>query len=294
MQSAIQNDEDNLRGSLWMIAAMAGFAIEDSLLKIATQTMPVSQVLVMFGLIGAGVFFILARMQHTPIFTKDALSAAMRLRVIFEFTGRLFYILALAMTSLSGTTVILQATPLVVVGGAALFMGEPVGWRRWTAICLGLIGVVIVLRPSSDDFSVLSILAVVGMLGFAGRDLASRAAPVSLTPAVLGIYGFLTLVLAGACYGLWEGKAYVRTDLQTSGLLILSVAVGVFAYTSLMTAMRTGQVSMVTPFRYIRLIFGIGLGVLVFGEPLDAPMIWGSMTIVGAGLFLLMRSEKRR
>ena len=294
MQSAIQNDKDNLRGSLWMIAAMAGFAIEDSLLKIATQTMPVSQVLVMFGLIGAGVFFILARMQHTPIFTKDALSAGMRLRLIFEFTGRLFYILALAMTSLSGTTVILQATPLVVVGGAALFMGEPVGWRRWTAICLGLIGVVIVLRPSSDDFSVLSILAVVGMLGFAGRDLASRAAPVSLTPAVLGIYGFLTLVLAGACYGLWEGKTYVRTDLQTSGLLILSVAVGVFAYTSLMTAMRTGQVSMVTPFRYIRLIFGIGLGVLVFGEPLDAPMIWGSMTIVGAGLFLLMRSEKRR
>lgn len=294
MQSAIQIDKDNLRGSLWMIAAMAGFAIEDSLLKIATQTMPVSQVLVMFGLMGAGVFFILARMQHTPIFTKDALSAAMRLRVIFEFTGRLFYILALAMTSLSGTTVILQATPLVVVGGAALFMGEPVGWRRWTAICLGLIGVVIVLRPSSDDFSALSILAVVGMLGFAGRDLASRAAPVSLTPAVLGIYGFLTLVLAGTCYGLWEGKAYVRTDLQTSGLLILSVAVGVFAYTSLMTAMRTGQVSMVTPFRYIRLIFGIGLGVLVFGEPLDAPMIWGSMTIVGAGLFLLMRSEKRR
>lgn len=294
MQSAIQIDKDNLRGSLWMIAAMAGFAIEDSLLKIATQTMPVSQVLVMFGLMGAGVFFILARMQHTPIFTKDALSAAMRLRVIFEFTGRLFYILALAMTSLSGTTVILQATPLVVVGGAALFMGEPVGWRRWTAICLGLIGVVIVLRPSSDDFSALSILAVVGMLGFAGRDLASRAAPVSLTPSVLGIYGFLTLVLAGACYGLWEGKAHVRTDLQTSGLLILSVAVGVFAYTSLMTAMRTGQVSMVAPFRYIRLIFGIGLGVLVFGEPLDAPMIWGSMTIVGAGLFLLMRSEKRR
>ncbi len=294
MQSAIQIDKDNLRGSLWMIAAMAGFAIEDSLLKIATQTMPVSQVLVMFGLMGAGVFFILARMQHTPIFTKDALSAALRLRVIFEFTGRLFYILALAMTSLSGTTVILQATPLVVVGGAALFMGEPVGWRRWTAICLGLIGVVIVLRPSSDDFSVLSILAVVGMLGFAGRDLASRAAPVSLTPSVLGIYGFLTLVLAGACYGISEGKAYVRTDLQTSGLLILSVAVGVFAYTSLMTAMRTGQVSMVTPFRYIRLIFGIGLGVLVFGEPLDAPMIWGSMTIVGAGLFLLMRSEKRR
>jgi drug/metabolite transporter (DMT)-like permease len=102
------------------------------------------------------------------------------------------------MTSLSGTTVILQATPLVVVGAAALFMNEPAGWRRWSAICVGLIGVLIVLQPCSDDFSALSILAVIGMLGFAGRDLASRAAPVSVTPSVLGVYGFLTLILAGA------------------------------------------------------------------------------------------------
>src|SRR6056300_1601465 len=177
---------DNLTGSLWMIAAMAGFAVEDSLLKIATQTLPVSQVLVVFGNLGASVFAGLARRSGAQLFTKDVASRAMRIRFVFEFLGRLFYILALALTSLSGTTVILQATPLVVVAGAAIFLGEKVGWRRWSAIAIGFFGVLVVLCPSSDDVSARSILAIIGMLGFAGRDLTSRVAPASLRPSVLG------------------------------------------------------------------------------------------------------------
>ena len=285
---------DNLTGSLWMIAAMAGFAVEDSLLKIATQTLPVSQVLVVFGILGASVFAGLARRSGAQLFTKDVASRAMRIRFVFEFLGRLFYILALTLTSLSGTTVILQATPLVVVAGAAIFLGEKVGWRRWSAIAIGLFGVLVVLRPSSDDFSALSILAIIGMLGFAGRDLASRAAPASLRPSVLGFYGFVTLVIAGASFAIWEGRAYVMPDTKTATIVVAAVAVGVFSYTSLMKAMRTGQVSIVTPFRYIRLIFGVGLGVVLFGEPLDAPTLWGSAIIVGAGLFLLSRGNRAK
>jgi drug/metabolite transporter (DMT)-like permease len=77
-------------------------------------------------------------------------------------------------------------------------------------------------------------------------------------------------------------------------IVVAAVAVGVFSYTSLMKAMRTGQVSIVTPFRYIRLIFGVGLGVVLFGEPLDAPTLWGSAIIVGAGLFLLSRGNRAK
>ena len=293
MPNSTTPEKENLRGSLWMIASMAGFAIEDSLLKIATQSLSVSQVLVMFGVLGALVFFIQTRLQKTPVFSTAALAPTLRIRIVFEFTGRLFYVLALAMSSLSGTTVILQATPLVVVAAAALFMGEPVGWRRWLAIIIGLIGVLIVLRPSSNDFSALSFLAVIGMLGFAGRDLASRAAPASVTPTLLGFYGFITLILAGVCYGVVERREYQVPETYTAIVLIAAVFVGVFSYTSLMKAMRTGEVSVVTPFRYVRLIFGITLGVLVFEEPLDPPMIWGSIIIVSAGLFLLMRNNMR-
>jgi drug/metabolite transporter (DMT)-like permease len=66
MQPSTFSDQDNLRGSLWMIAAMAGFALEDSLLKLATQSLPVSQVLVIFGALGALIFYALAKIQKNP------------------------------------------------------------------------------------------------------------------------------------------------------------------------------------------------------------------------------------
>lgn len=266
---------------------MAGFAIEDAFIKAASDTVPVGQILIIFGLGGAFAFACLARLQHEPLFNKDVLSRPMRIRVVFEICGRLFYVLAIALTPLSSATVILQATPLVVVAGAALVLGESVGWRRWLAIFFGLLGVVIIVQPGTDSFSALSIFAILGMIGFAGRDLASRAAPATLSTSILGLYGFLSVVVAGALYSIWEGTPFARPDGWTSVYLFWSIAAGVAAYSFLMKAMRTGEVSAVTPFRYTRLLFGITLGVLLFGEQLTPAMLLGSAMIVLSGLFIL-------
>ena len=110
----------NVIGSVWMIAAMAVFAIEDTFVKAASETLPVGQILIIFGLGGAGVFTCLARIRKEPLFRRDVVSTPMRIRAIFEITGRLCYVLAISMIPLSAATVILQATPLVVVAGAAL------------------------------------------------------------------------------------------------------------------------------------------------------------------------------
>lgn len=281
----------NLAGSLWMVAAMAGFAIEDSLVKILTARLPVAQVLVLFGLGGATIFAGIAAATRQNLFDRAVLSPAMRVRAGFEVTGRLFYTLALALTPLSATTAILQATPVVVVLGAALVFGERVGWRRWSAITLGLVGVMIVLRPTPDSFAPLSLLAVLGMLGFAGRDLASRAAPAALGTAALGFYGFLALMVAGLLFGAWEREAFLVPG-GSEVLMFAAVALcGAAAYAMLMMAMRTGEVSTVTPFRYSRILFGIGLGVLVFGETVDLTMAVGCAVIVGSGLVILRRSQ---
>jgi drug/metabolite transporter (DMT)-like permease len=222
------------------------------------------------------------------VFGADILSRPMRVRACFEVTARLFYVLALALTPLSATTAILQATPIVVVLGAAFLFGEKVGWRRWVAILVGLVGVLVVLRPGAESFSALSVLAVIGMLGFAGRDLASRAAPRSIATSVLGFYGFVAIVLAGLLYALlWERREFVVPDRSAAVLLSAAVVCGVLAYGALMKAMRTGAVSAVTPFRYTRLLFGISLGVLAFGERLDLPMTSGSLIIVLAGIIIL-------
>lgn len=284
--------QSNLLGSLWMTAAMAGFAAEDSLLKLAARTLPIGQMLIMFGIAGALVFAAIALSGGARLFTPDVLSRPMRARMLFEIGGRLFYVLALALLPLSTATVILQATPLVVVAAAAIFFGETVGWRRWTAICTGLIGVVIIIQPGAEAFSALSILAVLGMLGFAGRDLASRAAPPSLRAPVLGFYGFIAIIIAGAIYAAWQGQPFVWPDGRALLFLCGAVVTGATAYTCLMKAMRTGEVSAVTPFRYTRLLFGIGLGVLAFGESLTPPMLIGSGLIVISGLIILWRGKQ--
>ncbi|MEP3303040.1 MAG: DMT family transporter [Hoeflea sp.] len=282
----------NLAGSIWMIAAMAIFAIEDAFIKAASEVLPVGQVLIIFGLGGALVFACLALINREPLFSPDVVSRPMCIRVVFEITGRLFYVLALSLIPLSAATVILQATPLVVVAGAALVFGEKVGWRRWTAIFVGLIGVVIIIQPGTDSFSVLSLLAIIGMIGFAGRDLASRAAPALLSTTILGLYGFVSIVVAGGLFAIWQDVAFVMPDAEISVYVLGAVLAGVAAYSCLMKAMRIGEVSAVTPFRYSRLLFGIALGILLFDERLDLAMVVGSGLIVISGLFILWRGRQ--
>lgn len=277
---------ENLAGVFWMIASMAAFAVEDVLVKTATRQLPVGQVLLLFGLGGAILFAGLVCRDASSLPTAHVLSRVVWIRAFFELVGRLSYGLAIALTPLSSATALLQATPIIVVLGATVFFREAVSWQRWGAILAGLIGVLIILRPAAGDFSVMSLLAVVGTVGFAGRDLASRAAPPSLTTWVLGLYGFLTLMCAGALFSWWDGKPFVRPTPAHAATLVAAALIGVFAYTALMKAMRTGSIAVVTPFRYTRLLFGITLGVVIFGEQVDGPMILGCAVVIASGLFV--------
>ncbi|WP_246657625.1 DMT family transporter [Cohaesibacter sp. CAU 1516] len=282
----------NLMGSLWMVASMAAFALEDTAVKLLAVTLPIGEIMALLGLGGALVFALASILRRERLFTQDILSPAMGIRALFEMTGRLFYALAIVLTPLSATSVILQATPLVVVAAAALLFGERVGWRRWSAIGVGLAGVLIIIGPGTDGFSLLSILAVIGMFGFAGRDLASRAAPSTISTSQLGFYGFLALAAAGLILQLWQGEAFRAPTSAALIYTVIAILIGVAAYACLMKAMRTGEISAVTPFRYSRLIFGVLLGVLWFGEPLTPAMLFGSVLIVLSGLFILGRSKQ--
>ncbi|WP_197407976.1 DMT family transporter [Lampropedia cohaerens] len=291
--SAAEQRRANLRGGVWMVLAMAAFALEDTFVKRAAASMPVSQVLALLGLGGMAVFWCLAR-TGGGVLVPQVLSPVMGLRALFEITGRLFFVLALALTPLSTTTVILQATPLVVVAAAALLFGERVGWRRWLAVLVGLGGVLVIVQPWSDGFSPLAILALIGMLGFAGRDLTSRMAPAGLGAPVLGFYGYLAVVVAALPVAGYTRAAWSWADQGAILAMLAAVAAGTSAYTCLMKAMRTGDVSAVTPLRYSRLLFGIALGVLFFGEALQPSTLVGAGLIVISGLFTLWRAPARR
>ncbi|MEF3048341.1 DMT family transporter [Pseudotabrizicola sp. L79] len=284
---------DNLRGAAFMVAAMAGFAVEDMFLKAAARQMPLGQVILIVGLCGIVTFGLMAARRGEAPLPRAFLHPALIIRSGFEVAGRLFYSLAIALTPLSTTSAILQATPLLVVASAAVLFGEKVGWRRWSAVMVGFAGVLIILRPGLQGFSLMSLLAVAGMIGFAGRDLATRAAPKVLSNRQLGLAGFAMLALAGATLLAISGGATLP-DLRGLGLLAGTATFAILAYHALTSAMRTGEISFVTPFRYTRLIFALILAVLVFGERPDLPTLLGSALIVASGIYTLARSNRRR
>ena len=273
-----------------MVASMAGFAVEDAFLKAATREVAVGMALVILGLAGVLVFSAVALRAGASPLPRSILSRTMAIRSGFEIVGRLFYALAIALTPISTASAILQATPLLVVLGAALIFGERIGWRRWGLILLGFAGVMIILRPGLEGFSALSMLALIAMAGFAGRDLATRAAPLALSNAQLGVTGFIMLTLSGVIILTVTGGATVPSP-ATLGLLAGASVFGIMAYAALTQAMRTGAVGVVTPFRYSRLLFAVVLGVGVFGERPDAATLAGSALIVACGIILLTRRD---
>lgn len=282
----------DLRGALFMTLSMAGFAVEDLFVKFAAQRMPVGQVLALMGLAGALAFALMSRRRGEAAFPRAFLLPRLLLRSGFEIAGRLFYALAIALTPLYTTSAILQATPLVVIAGAAAIFGERVGWHRWAAVLAGFAGVTIIVQPGVAGFSALSLLAVAGMLGFAGRDLATRAAPAILSNRQLGTLGFLMLAVAGLVELAFAGGP--RLPAGGGWLLVLgATGFGVAGYHALTAAMRTGAVAAVTPFRYTRLVFAMILAMAFLGERPEARVILGSVLVVAAGLYGLRRQRLR-
>ncbi len=277
---------DNARGAVFMTAAMAAFAVEDMAIKAVTADIPVGQAVAIFGLAGLLVFALVARRESEPVIHPAVISPLMLVRSACEIAGRLFFALALALTPLSSASAILQATPLVVALGGVLFFGETVGWRRWLAIGVGFVGVLVIIRPGLDGFQPASVFAVLGTLGFAGRDLATRGSPVTMSTAQLGVLGFAMLTVAGTVLLAISGGA-TWPSVTTWALLATATVVGVLAYGALTKGMRVGEVSVVSPFRYSRLLFAIVLGVLIFQERPDLMTLVGSITIIASGTVLL-------
>ena len=179
-----------------------------------------------------------------------------------------------------------------MVAGAALFFGERVSRKRWLAIGVGFIGVLLIVRPGLDSFNMTSLFAVISTIGFAGRDLATRGAPASLSNVQLGIYGFLALIPAGGLIALYQQTPLAYAP-EATWLIVGAVILGVIAYNALTIAMRKGEVSVVTPFRYTRVLFALALGVMVLGESLDAMTLLGAAIVVASGIYIVTQGKQR-
>lgn len=283
---------DNLRGALFMVLAMLGFAVEDMFIKLLAGSVSVGQILLMLGIGGSLFFAGLVRAQGLRMFTHDMLTAPILVRGLGEMVGTMSFVSAIALTPLSSASAILQATPLAVTLGAALFLGEQVGWRRWSAIFVGLFGVVLIIRPGMESFEPLSLLALGGVFGLAARDIATRRVPPSISTTQLSFLGFLAGIPVGGLMMLGLGNAPVGLHGTDTFYFIAALGIGLFAYYAIVAAMRVGEVSFVTPFRYARLLFALLIGVTIFDESPDALTLLGAAIIVASGIYTVWRERR--
>ena len=283
---------DNLRGIALMAASMALFGVEDMFLKFAAQDLPTGQILLLTGLFDMAFFGGLARLEGRRTLTRDALHPWVIIRNLGEMVGTYGYITALAAVPLATVSAVLQAMPLVVTMGAALFLRETVGWRRWAAIGVGFVGVLIVIRPGLDGFQPTALWVLVAVVGLGLRDLASRAIPAAISSTQVSAWGVASVAVLGA--GMMPFQTPVLPDLWQSAMLAGAVVYGTVGYWTITQASRTGEVSVVSPFRYSRLIFAIVIGWVVFGEAADVMTLWGSALIIASGLYAFTRERSRK
>ena len=282
--------DSTLRPVLFMVGSMALFSLEDFFIKLLSKTIPASQIMIILGILGSAFFVTAAIVTKQPIISRDLLDKHVIIRTLGDLFGALFFVSAIVLTPLSSASAILQGTPLAVTAGAALFLGEAVGLRRWLAVLIGFIGIILIIKPGVADFSPLSLLAVAAVICLSARDLATRAMTDALPTITISIYAFLALAMAGVLSIPFYGS-FVSPGLGECALFMLGISSGVVAYYLIVGATRYGDASLIAPFRYTRLVFAMVLSLSILGERPDLFTWIGASVIVLSGYFIAVRER---
>ena len=282
---------DTLRGAVWMTLAMALFAVEDAFIKWVSGEVTVGFIILVIGLIGFAIFESIARAQGHALWSAELATRPVGLRIAGEAVGTLCFVSALALVPLATATAIFQSGPLIVTLGAAVFLGAPVGWRRWSAIIVGFLGVLLIVRPGTVSFDPYLLLGVGAAIGLSIRDLATRAVPANVPSMVLAAHGLAAIVPVGAGLMLFTGGSPLPSWLGLAGRVFATFA-GLAGYYAIVTAMRLGDVAVVTSFRYTRLLFGLIIAVVIFNERPDALTLVGAAIVLASGIYTLMREAR--
>lgn len=284
---------DNLRGAAMMAGSMACFTINDAFLKMLADELPLFQAILLRGAVTSvfmlGLAFWLGLFRVT-VSRQDWWRIA--IRTVAEAGAAWFFITALFHVDFANVAAIMQSMPLAITLAGAMFLGDKVGWRRWGAILVGFAGVMLIVKPGGDGFTVYSIYVLASVACVTLRDLMARqvsAQVPSLLVAVVAALGVTLFAGVGSLFVEWKpltgsaGWAVLGSALFVIGGYILSVQ-----------SMRNGEISFVAPFRYTSLLVALIIGAVVFKTFPDGWTLAGAAIVVVTGLFTLYRERVTR
>src|SRR5829696_4660753 len=258
---------NNRRGIVAMLLAMSFFIANDSLLKLASAT----------GQLGS------LRKVASPF---GVLRAGLEAVVAFLFISSLPHL------PIAIITAIVQSTPLIMTLAMVVLGLERVRWRRWSAIVVGFLGVLVIVRPGPAGLNIYALAALAAAVLVAGRDLATRFVPADVPSTVVALASTAAVGLAGLLAGLGEtwpplGGREMSYIIGAGILVTLGNLANIMAF-------RNTDVSVVSPFRYSVILWAILSGFVIFGELPDPTAVIGIALIIASGVYTIHRENVRQ
>jgi len=278
----------NLKSIILMIIGMGCLTLCDLLIKIACQTLPVGQVMIVFGVGSITVFLGLMRIKGESVRLSPFTNSAVVLRNIGDLIAINGMCLALVFVPISTIGAVIQTVPLMVTAAAALFLGERVGTRRWLAIVIGFLGTIFVIQPGAANFDITTTFVLIAAVGMALRDITTKLVRENFSTLLLSSYTSVLFIISGSFLLFISGGVSIP-DIGMMAMLAAMVASGSLGFFFTTKAVRLGDVSVVIPFRYTRILFSLAAGTLILGEQVNAIMLFGSALTILSGLYIWRR-----
>lgn len=279
----------NVRGAVLALLAMGLYATHDVVIKTLGAQYPALQVLFFSSLMSFPLVMVVIMRDPTPGTLRPANPGWVALRSVVGVIAGMGSFFAFSQLPLAQVYAILFAAPLLVTILAIPILGERVGPHRWAAVVIGLIGVLVVLRPGAQPMGPGHLAALLAAVGSATTGVIIRKLGRSERPLVLLMWPMLGNFLAtGASLAL----DYRPMELQHLALAGVIACLGLVAGFLLILAYRAGEAAIVAPMQYSQILWATAYGWVFFGETLDGPTLLGATIIIGSGIYIVWREGR--
>lgn len=277
-----------LAGIGLMVFGIWLFSFGDALGKYIVATYSVGQLLLLRA-IGALILLSPLIWHYRASFIAVEQPWLQLLRVVLSTLEVAAFFLSAVYLPLADIITYYLAAPIFVTAGAAFFLGEHVGWRRWTAITVGFIGVLVALQPSTQSVTWPAMIALGGSLSFAALMLVTRLLRRS-TDVVLATSQFIGTFVFGA---MLAPIGWVTPPFADLGLFALASCISVGALLCLNRSLILAPASVVVPYQYTMIIWAVIFGYVAFGDVPTAATLLGAAIIIGAGFYIFLREQRQ-
>ena len=275
-------------GILFMLAAITLYSTLDALAKWTVTIYGAAQFLLIRSTTSVAVLLPFVARNNFAALKNVPRPGLQALRVILSITEVMLFFTAIYYLPLAETITCYLSAPIIVVALSAIFLGEKVGWRRWLAVLVGFVGVLIAMRPSTSSISWGALIAIAGAFCSAVLMIVTRQLR-GTSQTFLAFSQIIGTLLFGAVVAPFQ---WVTPQWTHVGIFLLAGIVSVSALLCANRSLTLAPASVLAPYKFTAIFFAATFGYLAFGDVPPLTTVIGAAIIVGSGLYIFMRERK--